>query len=109
MNILDAQIVYNITDEQILEELRHRISKMRQSCCFSQQKLSELSGVSIASIKRIESNKSQDISLLTLIKLLRVMTQLEGLNELVPLVPDSPFIDKTERKQIRISSKKARI
>ena len=109
MNILDEQIVYRLSDEEILGELRHRICKMRQSCCFSQQRLSELSGVSIASIKRLESNKSHDISLVTLIRILRTMTQLEGINGLVPIVPNSPFLDKKEGKPIRISSKMSRI
>lgn len=109
MNILDEQKVYGASDEAIIGELRRRLVRMRRSCCLSQQKLSELSGISIATIKRLESHKSQDISLLAVIKLLRTMTRLEGVDALVPEVPDSPFFaGRDGRTPERISHKMCR-
>ena len=92
MKILDEQIIYQATDEQILGELHDRLVRMRRSCCFSQQELADLSGVSIATIKRIETQRDKDISLIVLIRLLRTMTQMEGIGTLVPEVPEAPSL-----------------
>ncbi|MDO5443842.1 MAG: helix-turn-helix transcriptional regulator [Bacteroidia bacterium] len=109
MNILDELTIYQATDEQILGELHDRLVRMRRSCCFSQQELSELSGVSIATIKRIETQKDRDLSITVLIRLLRTMTQMEGISRLVPEVPESPFISREDGKRaVRISSKTRR-
>ena len=106
MDILDALMIYDSTDEQILGEIRRRLVRMRRSCCLSQEELSQRSGVSIATIKRIEGQTSQDISLSILIKLLRSMTQLEGVGNLVPKLPDSPYTIKADgTKMTRISSR----
>ena len=106
MDILDALMIYDSTDEQILGEIRRRLVRMRRSCCLSQEELSQLSGVSIATIKRIEGQTAQDISLSILIKLLRSMTQLEGVGNLVPKLPDSPYTIKADgTKMTRISSR----
>lgn len=106
MNVLDELTVYQATDEQILAELHERLARMRRSCCFSQQELSDLSGVSIATIKRIETQKDKDISLTSIIRLLRTMTRMEGIEKLVPEVPDSPFLSgKDVKRAMRVSSK----
>lgn len=107
MNILDELTIYQATDEQILCELHDRLVRMRRSCCFSQQELADLSGVSIATIKRIETQRNKDISLTVLIRLLRTMTQMEGLDVLVPEVPESPFLSMKDGKTVqRVSSKR---
>lgn len=106
MDSLDALMIYESTDEQILNEIRKRLARMRRNCCLSQEELSQLSGVSIATIKRIEGQTAQDISLSILIKLLRSMTQLEGVGNLVPKLPDSPYTIKADgTKMTRISSR----
>lgn len=97
MNILDESMIYQVTDEDILRELRRRLVRMRKSCRFSQHELSDLSGVPIATIKHIESPVSRDLSLLTVVRLLRTMTLLEGVDGFVPDVPESPFIIKKQR------------
>ena len=110
MKILDEQTIYQATDKQILGELHDRLVRMRRSCCFSQQELADLSGVSIATIKRIETQRDKDISLTVLIRLLRTMTQMEGIGTLVPEVSESPFLamkDGTTAR--RVSSKRKRI
>lgn len=110
MKILDEQTIYRATDEQILGELHDRLVRMRRSCCFSQQELSDLSGVSIATIKRIETQRDKDISLSTLIRLLRTMTQMEGIGGLIPEVPDSPFLSQKNGKTAqRVSRKRKRV
>ena len=110
MDLLDALMIYESTDEQILGEIRRRLTRMRRSCCLSQEELSQRSGVSIATIKRIEGQAPQDISLSILIKLLRSMTQLEGVGTLVPKLPDSPFAIKADgTKMTRISSRLRKI
>jgi len=63
MDVLDALMIYESTDEQILGEIRKRLSRMRRSCCLSQEELSQRSGVSIATIKRIEGQAPQVINL----------------------------------------------
>lgn len=109
MNALDELLIYQASDGEIIGELQNRLVRMRRSCCFSQQKLSELSGVSIATIKRLESQSSQDISLAVVIRLLRSMTQLDGVSKLIPEVPDSPFITRKKGQSAkRISSKTIR-
>lgn len=106
MDILDALLIYESTDEQILGELHRRLAAMRRSCCLSQEELSQRSGVSIATIKRIEGQTGQDISMSVLIKLLRSMTQLEGVGTLVPKLPDSPYAVKADgTRMTRISSR----
>lgn len=110
MNILDELTIYQATDKQILGELHDRLVRMRHSCCFSQQELSDLSGVSIATIKRIETQRDKDISLTSIIRLLRTMTQMEGIGRLVPEVPDSPFLSRKDGKEaVRVSSKSKKI
>lgn len=106
MDILDEQVIYQISDSEIIGELQRRLAKMRRSCCFSQQKLADLSGVSIATIKRLESGMSPDMSIAVVIRLLRTMTRLEGVGQLVPEVPESPFLmGENGRTAVRISSK----
>ena len=110
MKILDEQTIYQATDDLTLGELHDRLVRMRRSCCFSQQELADLSGVSIATIKRIETQRDKDISLIVLIRLLRTMTQMEGIGTLVPEVPESPFLamkDGTTAR--RVSSKRKRL
>ena len=110
MNILDTLMIYEASDDQILNELHCRLAAMRRSCCLSQEELSQRSGVSIATIKRIEGQKGQDISLSVLIKLLRARAQLEGVGTLVPKLPDSPYMVRDDgTKVIRISSRIRRI
>lgn len=110
MDILDALMIYESTDEQILGEIRRRLARMRRSCCLSQEELAQRSGVSIATIKRIEGQAQQDISMSILIKLLRSMTQLEGVGALVPKLPDSPYAIKADgTKMTRISSRLRKI
>lgn len=106
MDNLDALMIYESTDEQILAELHKRLAGMRRSCCLSQEELSQRSGVSIATIKRVEGQTAQDISLSVIIKLLRAMTQLEGVGTLVPKLPDSPYAIKADgTRMTRISSR----
>ena len=110
MDILDALMIYESTDEQILGELHCRLAAMRRSCCLSQEELAQRSGVSIATIKRIEGQKKQDISISVLIKLLRAMNQLEGVGTLIPKLPDSPFTLRADGTKVkRISSRLRKI
>ena len=108
MDILDALMIYESSDEQILEEIHRRLAGMRRSCCLSQEELSQRSGVSIATIKRIEGQTAQDISLSVLIKILRSMTQLEGVGTLVPKLPDSPYAIKADGTRMRRISSRLR-
>lgn len=106
MDILDALIIYEASDNQILGEIHKRLAAMRRNCCLSQEELSQRAGVSIATIKRIECQPEQDISISVLIKLLRSMTQLEGIGTLVPTLPDSPYVLKADGTRMkRISSR----
>lgn len=106
MDVLNEQFIYQASDAEIIKELQHRLIQMRQSCCFSQNRLSELSGVSVATIKRLETHDSKDLAMTVVIRLLRSMTMLEGISSLIPEVPESPFLrDKKGNRKQRIPSK----
>lgn len=101
----DEYTVYEFSDEEIIGELCKRLKAARRGCCYSQQDLAGLSGVSIASIKRIETGSVKDLNVCTLIKLMRPMGMLEGFANLVPEVPESPFLEdgdgETKKKYCR--------
>ena len=101
----DEYTVYEFSDEGIIGELCERLKSARRGCCYSQQDLAGLSGVSIASIKRIETGSVKDLNVCTLIKLMRTMGMLEGFANLIPEVPESPFLEdgdgKTKKKYCR--------
>jgi len=106
MDVLDEQLIYQVSDAEIIKELQQRLVNMRRSCCFSQKRLSELSGVSVATIKRLETHSSKDLAMTVVIRLLRTMTMLEGVSFLIPEVPESPFLRKgSGNNKQRISSK----
>lgn len=92
---MDELTIYPATDEQIIGELHDKLVRMRRLCCFSQQDISDLSGVSIATIKRIEMQKDKNMSITVMIRPLRTMTQMKSIGRLVPEVPDSSFISRS--------------
>lgn len=73
------------TPKEIEKQIAERIRAIRKRRKISQQKLSEISGVSLGSVKRFE--QSGEISLLSLIKIaiaLDISSELEHLFENVP-------------------------
>jgi transcriptional regulator with XRE-family HTH domain len=103
----DEYTVRDLSDGEIVGELCKRLKALRRSCCFSQQELSERSGVSIASVKRIETGAAKDINILTIIRLLRAMGMLDGVAGLVPEVPESPFLEDGKTGLLRQRCRKS--
>jgi len=98
---LDEYTIYEFSDDEIIRELCRKIKTVRRSCCYSQQDLSSLSGVSIASIKRIETESVKDINVGTLLKMMRTTGMLGGFANLIPDVPESPFMDNRSGETVK--------
>ena len=103
----DEYTIYEFSDEEIVHELCRKLKSVRRSCCYSQQDLSELSGVSIASIKRIETASVNDINVGTLIKVMRTTGMLDGFSRLLPDVPESPFMTDRPGEEVRKHCRKS--
>lgn len=99
--LLDEYTIYDFSDDEIISELCRKIKAVRRSCCYSQQDLSSLSGVSIASIKRIETGSVKDINVGTIIKMMRTTGMLGGFANLIPDVPESPFMDSRSGETVK--------
>jgi len=106
-HIIDEFTIYDFSDEDIIRELCRKMKAVRRSCCYSQQEMSDLSGVSIASIKRIETGSVKDINVGTIIRMMRTAGMLEGFAHLVPDVPESPFMESRSGNQTRKHCRKS--
>lgn len=104
----DRYLIYEFSDEEIIQELCKKIKSVRLSCCFSQQELADKCGVSLITIKRIESVKANDITMGTLLKIMRTSGTLENIVDLIPDLPESPFLinERTGQPVKRFSSKR---
>lgn len=106
--IFDRYLIYDFSDDEIVQELCRKIKAVRLSCCFSQQEFAEKCGVSIITIKRIESGKTNDLTLGTILKIMRVSGTLEGIVDLIPDLPESPYLinERTGERIKRFNSKR---
>lgn len=73
------------TPEEIDLQVANHVRNLRKRLGFSQQKLSELSGVSFASIKRFESTGS--ISFISLTKIAIALDAVDGIKTIFSDVP----------------------
>lgn len=106
--IFAKDMIYDFSDDDIIQELCQKLKSIRLSCCFSQQELAEKCGVSIITIKRIESGKANDITMGTLLKIMRVSGTLEGVVDILPDLPASPYLinEKTGQRIQRFNSRR---
>lgn len=74
------------TTEEIDKNIAGRLRNIRRRRCISQEKLSEMSGVSYGSIKRFESTGQISLKSLT-----KIATSLGVVNELRSLFTDVPY------------------
>lgn len=104
----NTYMVYDFTDDEIIQELCQKVKSVRLSCCFSQQEFADKCGISIITIKRIESGRAKDITMGTLLKIMRVSGTLEGVVGLIPDLPESPYLinEKTGQRIQRFNSKR---
>jgi len=104
----EKEMIYDFSDEEIMQELYQKLKTVRLSCCFSQQEFAEKCGVSVITIKRIESGSATDITMGTLLKIMRFSGTLEGVVTLVPDLPASPYLinERTGQRVQRFSSKR---
>lgn len=79
-----AEFVWE-TPEELDQKLAKRVRNIRKCRAISQQKLSEMSGVSYGSIKRFES--TGQISLLALTRIATALDLADELRNLFTLVP----------------------
>lgn len=95
---------YSLIDET-KTELAKRYKAYRLSLNYSQEYISEKSGVSLGTVKSFE--KSGTISLDNLIKILRVLNLLDNIDYLVPsLGVNSVDVHKLGHEKKRASKKK---
>lgn len=106
--MFDRDMIYDFSDEDIIQELCQKLKSVRLSCCFSQKEFAEKCGVSIITIKRIESGKANDVTMGTLLKIMRISGTLEGVVDLLPDLPASPYLinEKTGQRIQRFNSKR---
>ncbi|MFR7761976.1 MAG: helix-turn-helix domain-containing protein [Eubacterium sp.] len=74
------------TTEEIDKNIAGRLRNIRKRHCISQEKLSEISGVSYGSIKRFESTGQISLKSLT-----KIATSLGVVNEIRSLFTDVPY------------------
>lgn len=85
-----AEFVWE-TPEELDQKLAKRVRNIRKCRAISQQKLSEMSGVSYGSIKRFESTGQ-----ISLLALTRIATALDLADELRNLFTQVPYKDIEE-------------
>ena len=78
-------------------EISQRFKTIRKNRKFSQQRLSELSGVSYASIRRFE--KTGDISLASLVKLALALQLYDDLDNLFKIQKEYKSIEEVIRER----------
>ncbi len=69
---------YFMTDEQIGKEFGQRIKSLRLRKNWSQQEISEFTGLSINAIKSVEGGKGKIQSLIKILRALKSLDQLDG-------------------------------
>ncbi|MCP3945011.1 MAG: helix-turn-helix domain-containing protein [Desulfobacteraceae bacterium] len=79
--------LYFMNDTDIGKELGHRVKTMRLNKNWTQQEISDFSGISLSAIKSIEGGKG---TILSLIKILRALKSLDALNSFLPKPTISP-------------------
>ena len=106
--VFDRYMIYDFSDEDIIQELCKKLKSVRLSCCLSQQEFAEKCGLSVITIKRIESGKANDVTMGTLLKIMRVSGTLDGVVDLIPDLPASPYLinEKTGQRIQRFNSKR---
>lgn len=99
-NILSPMLVADFSDKEIIDALCKRLSRLRRSCCYSQEEYAQKTGLSISTIKRIDAGTLKNITIDSLLKILRVAGALEGVVGLIPELPESPYLtdEKTGKK-----------
>lgn len=99
--------IYEAGDSFILREIGARIKLCRLNLNITQEKLSEMTGVSRNCIQALEQGK-RGISLLSFIKILRGLEQLDQIDVLLPKPEISPIAlaEMDGKKRKRASMKK---
>jgi transcriptional regulator with XRE-family HTH domain len=84
-----------LTDGAVLEEIGHRISRLRINQPLTQAELANSAGVSKRTIERIESGHSAQLS--SIIRVMRAWGILSGLEQVFPSLHSRPM-DLLKRK-----------
>ncbi len=83
----------------ILQELGHRIERLRLQRNQPLASLAESAGVGVATLQRLESGSS--VNLRTMVQVLRALNRLADLDNIVPDIEVSPFELSRKRNQPR--------
>lgn len=87
----------------ILEELGHRLEKLRINEALDQKGLAELSGVGVSTIGKIESGKTS-AGLLNIIAILRALDKLDSLDKFIQPPPPvtSSLLNRRNEERKRV-------
>jgi transcriptional regulator with XRE-family HTH domain len=98
-----------LSDETVLQELGHRLGRIRLDCNLSQAQVAEQAGVSKRTIERLESG-SVAVQISGLIRVCKVLGIIERLDLLVPEPALSPIeqVKLRRRTRRRASPRKGR-
>ena len=95
----------NQSDEAILQELGHRLTRCRLDRGLTQADLAEQAGVSKRTVERVEAGGSTQM--VTMVRIMRVLGLLDGLNKAVPESAPRPLdLLKMKGKQRQRASSK---
>ncbi|WP_432823900.1 helix-turn-helix transcriptional regulator [Trichloromonas sp.] len=95
-----------MSDTAILQEIGHRLARLRLEREFTQAALAEQAGVSKRTVERIEAGESTQLS--TLIRICRVLGLLDVLDAAIPVPGPRPLdlLKLRGKERQRASSKK---
>lgn len=93
------KIAKQLSDEQILTEMGHRLAQMRLDQNLTQAELAHQAGVSKRTVERFEAGESLQLS--NLIRLCRVLNLLDGVDAFIPAPKPSPMMQLKMRGKVR--------
>lgn len=95
-----------LTDDAVVAEIGHRISRRRVEFNMTQADVAKKAGMSKKTVENIESGASSQMS--TIIRIFRVLDLMDNLDHLIPELGSKPMDLLKQKRKIRVRASKAR-
>ncbi len=88
-----------LTDDAVMAEFGHRLTRARLARNMSQKQLAEEAGVGERTVARVEAGESPTLA--NVIRILRALDLVDGLDRLVPEPVANPLVELEQRGRRR--------
>lgn len=92
---------YEYSIPELIALLGKRFKDYRLRTLMTQKDVAEQSGITINTIHKFETGKAGNISVGTFLLLMKAIGCIDGLDDFMPELPESPYLVKTNNKQVQ--------